>query len=119
MHWYITKIVFQILQPSSNSNAEFDEQLCMLRASNQQEAFAKAEQLGRKKSDRFLNHKNEWIEWKFIAVTEIKSPGDIEDGTEIYSRIEEKENAALYLHIIHQKSAQLQQQCSLSLLQVD
>ena len=51
MTWYLAKIVYRILCGDGNHTAQFDEQLRLIAASNEVEAFAKAQQIGRKEED--------------------------------------------------------------------
>ena len=45
------------------------------------------------------------MHWQFINVCELYRLSNLIDGAELYSRIEEKDNAAVYIDIIHKKAA--------------
>ena len=47
------------------------------------------------------------MQWQFISVSELYLLNELIDGAEVYSRIEEKENADSYLHIVYKKAEQI------------
>ncbi len=42
MSWYLAKIVFKIVSSELSSQAQFDEQLCMIEARDEPEAFIRS-----------------------------------------------------------------------------
>ena len=52
-----------------------------------------------------MNQKEQLVQWQFINVSELYRLSSLIDGAELYSRIEERENAAVYIDIIHKKAA--------------
>ena len=46
MNWYVAKIVFRIISGEGNHNAQFDEQLRLISAEDERQAFEKATVLG-------------------------------------------------------------------------
>ena len=107
MNWYLAKMVFRIICGEGNHTAQFDEQLRLISAGSKEEAFHKAQLLGGREDEMFFNNNQQLVQWQFVSVSELYQLNDLIDGAEVYSRIEEKENADTYLHIIHQKAEQI------------
>ena len=105
MNWYLTKIVFNIA--ADNNTNQFDEQLRLVTAESKEEAFLKARAIGLREEDTFYNDKKKQVKWEFINVSEIIPINKLEDGTELYSRIHETEEATSYINFVHQKAIAL------------
>ncbi|MCI0750883.1 MAG: DUF4288 domain-containing protein [Flammeovirgaceae bacterium] len=106
MNWYISKIVFGISVENKNAR-QFDEQLRLINAENEEEALLKARMIGLAEEDSFMNDDNKRIKWEFINVAELIPLKKLEDGIELYSRIHETDEAKLYVNFIHQKAISL------------
>jgi hypothetical protein len=104
MNWYISKIVFKISAENTHHTPQFDEQLRLIAADSEEQAFLKARTIGISEEDSFLNDKKNKVKWEFINVAEIVPLKNLEDGMEIYSQIHETEVAKSYIHCIHQKA---------------
>jgi len=104
MQWYLAKIVFRILCGEGEHMAQFDEQLRLIGANSKEEAFRKAQEMGKQEEDAFMNRRNQLVQWKFINVSELYKLSELIDGAELYSRIEEKENAEAYIYTVNQKA---------------
>jgi len=104
MNWYISKIVFKITAENTHHTPQFDEQLRLIAAESDGEAFLKARMIGISEEDSFLNDKRNTVKWEFINVSEIIPLKNLEDGMEIYSQIHEIEEARSYIHCVHQKA---------------
>lgn len=107
MKWYISKIVFRISAENTNHLPQFDEQLRLISAASEEEAFFKARAIGIKEEDAFLDDRNNTVKWEFINVAEVLPLVKLEDGMEIYSRIHETHEAKSYIQCIHQKAIYL------------
>jgi hypothetical protein len=105
MNWYLAKIVYQITCGDGRHSPQFDEQLRLINAGTKEEAFLKAQQTGKAEEETFVNQKEQLVQWQFINVCELYRLSSLIDGAELYSRIEERENAAAYIDIIHKKAA--------------
>ena len=116
MNWYLTKIVYQIICGSGEHTAQFDEQLRLIAAGDENEAFEKATEIGRAEEDVFSNQKSELVQWKFINVSELYKLSQLIDGAELYSRISEVEDAAAYVHCIQQRAASIREKTTQRLL---
>jgi hypothetical protein len=118
MNWYLAKIVYRILSGSNTDDAQFDEQLRLIAADNKEQAFMKAQLTGVKEEETFFNADQQLVQWKFINVSELYRLGEMIDGAELYSRIEERGNADAYIETINRKAAALLQSDSYQLLQL-
>jgi len=107
MNWYLAKIVFRIICGTGNHTPQFDEQIRLVTAASYTEALARVRDLGIKEQDLFLNQKSELVEWKFINVVELKMIDELKDGMELYSRVEEAEDASRYIEFINNKAEEL------------
>ena len=107
MNWYVAKIVFRIISGDGSHHPQFDEQLRLISAGNEHQAFEKATIIGLKSQDSFLNNQSQPVQWQFIDVAEIKQLNDLADGTELYYQIHEAPDADLYVAWAHHKSALL------------
>lgn len=103
MNWYITKIVFRIVF-GTETTAQFDEQLRLVEAANEQEAFTKAMNIGQKEEHIFINKNQIAVHWKFITVALVSKINTLTDGVEIYSTINEQEEPENYMHFINKKA---------------
>jgi hypothetical protein len=106
MNWYIAKIVFGITAENKDTK-QFDEQLRLIEAETQEEAFMKSRMIGLSEEDSFVNDRNKMVKWEFINVAELIPIKKLEDGVEVYSRIHEMEEAKSYVNFIHQKAMAL------------
>lgn len=104
MNWYITKVVFAITREGSEAKEQFDEQLRLVAADDQEEAFIKARTIGLNEEDCFFNDKNKQVKWEFVNVSEVVPLTELRDGTELYSRIHETTDGAHYKQFVHRKA---------------
>ncbi len=116
MNWYLSKIIFRIICGDGNHAAQFDEQLRLISANNVQEAYQKSQLLGSGEQDVFYNKEKQLVQWKFIGVSDLYQLNELIDGAELYSRIEEKDNADSYIQVIHKKSVSFQYSHSQNIL---
>ncbi len=104
MNWYLTKIVYQIICGEGDHTPQFDEQLRLISAPDEQEAFHKAQRIGLIEEESFLNQKKHLVKWKFIDVCELYKLSELIDGAEIYSRIHEVEDAHGFVSMVRSKA---------------
>lgn len=116
MHWYLAKIVYRILCGDGNHTAQFDEQLRLVTATHETEAFEKAAHIGRGEAETFYNNRQEVVEWRFVNVSELYRVQEFLDGAEVYSRITEVDNGDAYTAFVHHKAENLQKKSSHQLL---
>ncbi len=109
MNWYLSKIIYRIICGQGEHTPQFDEQLRLIAAGSSEEAYEKALAIGSREQDQFLNQKQKLVQWKFINVAELHLLSGLMDGVEVYSRIEETDNADLYIELTNKKAAHLMQ----------
>jgi hypothetical protein len=116
MKWYLAKIVFQIICGDGNHMAQFDEQLRLIAASDEDEAFEKATSIGKNAEDSFYNLKQQLVRWQFINVSELYHLSELIDGAEMYSRINEVDDGDAYTTSVHRRAESIQQKYTHKLL---
>jgi hypothetical protein len=104
MKWYLAKLVFRIVCGEGQHTAQFDEQLRLIAGASKEEAFTRAHTMGQKEEETFYNSRQQLVQWQFINVSELYQLSDLIDGAELYSRIEEKDNADAYIYTVNQKA---------------
>lgn len=105
MNWYLAKMVFRIICGEGEHTPQFDEQLRLVAGNSKEEAFRKAQEMGQQEEDTFYNRKEQLVQWQFINISELYRLSELIDGAELYSRIEEKDNAEAYIYTINQKAS--------------
>lgn len=108
MNWYLAKIIYRIIIDEGNHTAQFDEQLRLIAAANEEEAFGKATDIGRREQETFYNLKQQLVQWQFVNVSELYKLSALIDGAELYSRINEVDDADNYTRFVHKKAQSLQ-----------
>jgi hypothetical protein len=106
MNWFVAKLIFEI-KTQDSKYAQFDEQLRLIEAVNEELALEMAYQLGSMQQEEIINSNNHSVAWKFVAVTEIQKIGEIAHGKEIHYKITEPEQAEQYLALVEAKATQL------------
>ncbi len=104
MDWYIAKLVFRIVCEKEPEKGQFDEQLWLVSATSAGEALFKARRKGMTESDSFKGEYTGTMRWQFIDVAEVTELGALEDGTPIYSRVEETDDLKGYLISVQRKA---------------
>lgn len=111
MKWYLAKIIYRIICGEGVHTPQFDEQLRLIHAEDDFHAFQKARRIGEKEEDKFLNDHLKPVHWKFIDITELHPLDELIDGAEIYSKIDEKDDAMKYIGQIITRSKYLHDAC--------
>lgn len=107
MNWYLVKIIFRIICGEGQHTPQFDEQLRLIEAADEGEAFTKAKGLGLLEEDVFINSRQQMVQWKFINIAELYKLNGFIHGAELYSRIHETENADQYIMLTNNKAANI------------
>jgi len=107
MNWFLAKMVYRIICGDGNHTPQFDEQLRLIKAHDEFHAFQKAQLIGEREQDNFVNSAQKPVHWKFIDVSELHKLEDLIDGAEMYSRICEEEDGDIFIRITHLKAAQI------------
>jgi len=116
MKWYLAKIVFQIVCGDGNHTAQFDEQLRLIAASDEVEAFEKASIIGNNEQESFYNLKQQLVRWQFVNVSELYHLNELIDGAELYSRINEVDDGNAYISFVHRRAESIQRKQTHQLL---
>lgn len=107
MNWFLVKIVFRIICGDGRHTPQFDEQLRLVQAHSNTDAFYKAQELGQQEEETFYNNKKQLVQWQFINVYEVYRLNQLIHGAEIFSRIDEKYDAEEYIRTIHARAARI------------
>lgn len=107
MSWFLAKIVYQIICGEGHHTPQFDEQLRLIEAEDETTAFAKAQTIGGLEQEIFFNQAQKLVQWKFINVSELYKISALIDGAELYSRVQESDNAASYIELVHKRAAHI------------
>ncbi len=107
MQWYLAKLVYQILCGDGEHKPQFDEQLRLISATDSLHAFFRAQQVGEKEQDHFLNQQMLPVQWKFIEVCELHVLSELSDGAELYSRIAEADDAVNHIRELRTRASDL------------
>lgn len=75
-----------------------------------EEALHKARTTGEAEATCFINQQEQLVQWRFIDVSDLHVLHEVIDGTELYSRIEERPNAQDYEAWIKQKARYIEAQ---------
>jgi len=118
MNWYLVKVVFRIICGDGQHIPQFDEQLRLVRASNEEEAFEKGNAIGEQEQEEFYSERKTLVQWKYINVAELYKLNDLLDGAELFSRIQETDNANSYIEMIHKKAEYIRQNNTHQFLQL-
>lgn len=105
MNWYIAKLIFRIVCGDGNHQAQFDEQLRLISAENEQEALEKTRRIIKKEQDSFFNGRQQVVRWEFVNITELYKAEELKDGAELYYNILEVDNTDEYLQMVQQKAS--------------
>jgi hypothetical protein len=108
MNWYIAKLIFNININNGKNQSQFDEQLRLISAYNSNEAYYKAELIGKSENESFESNADNTIEWQFIDVAEIVLLTEIKDGMELYSNTIKSENPNEFIQHIKLRANQFQ-----------
>jgi hypothetical protein len=116
MNWYLSKLVFQIICGEGNHTAQFDEQLRLIRAEDETEAYSRALALGLKEQDEFFDSQQKIVQWKFINLAELYKLSALLDGAELHSKIQEIDHPELYIELTNHKAAHIRQNSTRKML---
>jgi hypothetical protein len=118
MKWYLAKLVYRIVCGEGNHQPQFDEQLRLIGADNEDHAFDKAQEIGRNEEESFYNLKQQPVKWQFINISELYRLSELIDGAELYSRINEVDNADDYISMVNRRADSIQEKSTHQLLKL-
>ena len=109
MHWFIAKIVYEIICGNGAHCPQFDEQLRLIAAPDYQDALKTATHIGQTECLSFENQQKNLVQWKFLEVSELMMLHPLLHGAELYSCIREIDHADGYRNMISNRAKQLHQ----------
>lgn len=118
MNWYLVKIVYQIICGEGIHTAQFDEQLRLISAHSEEEAFIKVVEIGQQEETVFCNDKQQLVQWKFVNISDLYRISQFINGAELYSQIKETDDGEVYASFVHHKAKDIQQKYTHQLLQL-
>lgn len=114
MNWYVAKLIFRITCGDGNHLPQFDEQLRLISAKNEQEALSKARKIISEEQNALENMSDKAFRWNFINMTELYQLDELKDGSEIYCNITEVNDAEQYIEMSNQKALLIEQNHTIS-----
>lgn len=109
MQWYLAKIIFRIICGHGDHTAQFDEQVRLVAAHNDDHALDKANEIGMHEATCFYNQQQQLVQWKFVAITELYKVNELIDGAELFSKIHEADDAENYMELAHRRASFVKQ----------
>ncbi len=108
MNWYLVKLIYSIDGFDNQMNAQFDEQLRLINAINEEAAYFKAKQMGKQFESTFSNENGNLLSFNFIDVSEVIKVEQLSDGIEIYSNTIETHDKRSFIQSVLQKGMAIQ-----------
>lgn len=103
MKWYLAKIVFRIVN-NEHGVQQFDEQLRLIEAYDDHQAFIKATQIGKQEEETFMTQAQKTLKWLFVNVSDLNLIKGFQDGIEIHSFTNETEDADEYTMLVNRRA---------------
>ena len=91
MRWYVSELIVVCrVGKLPKGKPLYDRQIKVLRASDDEAAYRRALQLGKKENHSYKNSAGEQVYWRFAGIGNLEALQDeqISDGTEIHSQLE-------------------------------
>lgn len=104
MKSYIVKLIYNIQIGNGSHNSQFDEQTVFLNANNFEDAFYQARAQGKRMEDKFSNHADEQVEWKFVDVLDVFELSRFKNGEPLYTTTHETTDSSTFIKFIQHKS---------------
>jgi hypothetical protein len=117
MYWYLAKIVFQV-SCERGGKIQFDEQLRLIQAEDEFQAYVKAQAAGLAEEERFADGHGKQVSWLFVSVSELKQLDPWSDGMMLHSTTEEPEEADSYRLQLRLRGASIRQRVMPEALQL-
>jgi hypothetical protein len=109
MKWFIAKLIFHIINDEINSSKQFDEQVRLISAADKAIALNKAQHIGEDEEELFWNSREQLVQWKFINVAELYELGELIDGMELHSKVQEYDEPLSYISSVHKRATDIEQ----------
>lgn len=109
MKAYSARIIFDI-NIEECPDQQYDEQLLVIFAESDKEAFGKAIIKGEEESETFVNSKGQKVNWQFMGVTEIKALDTGEDTVFVNGRTLQPERSLTFAQYVQKQTEILSKQ---------
>ena len=106
MYRFLIKMNFQIR--IADDGTRFDEQIRVMDALNEEEAFFKGVALGRGEETHYMNSEAEEVNWKFLGVTDVINLTTMKSGDLVLERLIRKTDHDSYKDFLRKKSTEFQ-----------
>lgn len=103
---YIAQLYFKI-ETENQNKSQFDCQLRMIQAENEEEAFFIAKGIGLTESSQFINTNGKLVKWEFVGITSISEFSMNENGTTLFSNTIETDSKDDFSNYIQTKTKDL------------
>ena len=92
--WFIATLIIRSRVGNNSNEAQLcDEQVRLIKAPDEDTAYAKASELGKEEEVSYQNEYGQIVTWEFIGLADLEElDATIRDGTEIRSRLFHNDN---------------------------
>jgi hypothetical protein len=111
--WYTIKLVFRI-DINEKKASQFDEQLRLIEACNDAEAFEKAQEIGRAQQVSFTGSNNQLRKWTFLGASAIVPLKELQSGVQCFSLTNEVEEPETYTTFVMERNKQFEKKLMLA-----
>ena len=94
--WYSARVLFESrIDGVALSGAILEESVRVLKAKDEAEARARAEEVARGAEHGYANEQGQTVSWHLVAVLDVQDlcETEIQDGTEVFSRMFRRDSA--------------------------
>lgn len=105
---FIAKLIFSIEIVNETTNPQFDEQVRLIHANSEEEAYFKAKKLGKDLNNEFKNNRGNFVKWQFVDVSELWPAPDFSDGAILHTSTIEPYEKQSFIKSILQKAMSIQ-----------
>ncbi len=118
MKWYLAKLVFAIKIGKKKRISEFDEQLRLVCARHENEAFLKARLMGVREEEKSTNKSDNNVVWLFVDVASLAAI-ELKDGEEVSSCVREHDDADSYISYVRIQANRIEQKTEKNAIAVE
>ena len=108
MKKYLIKLIFQVKFENEERHAQFDEQVRLIEAHGIEDAYLKAQAIGKKEEEVIGNKARGSVSWCFIGIPEIYELERSADGDQIFGNTIFENDPHSYIGYIRQRAMEFQ-----------
>jgi hypothetical protein len=97
--WFGVSLLYKSSEPLDEQGTRlFEERIIVLNATNEEEAWEKANEYGPSLEERYTNAEGRWVAWSFERTVEVKAilEDQLADGVEVFSRFLRQDEVERY-----------------------